>query len=180
MRRGAGGAALLVLKSGFWNLPSNPIMTRERVVLKVQKLPHFEGDLPEYKSALAAGFDIWASLKDPIRLRPLERALIPTGLCFETPEGFELQARPRSGLALKKGLTLLNTPGTIDADYRGEVKILVINLSEKDIVIQSRDRVAQLILAPVLRAKLKEAESLKESARGAGGFGSTGERQPKA
>ena len=144
------------------------------IILKVKKLPHFKGALPEYKSALASGFDIHACMERPIFLKPQERGLIPTGLSFEIPEGFELQARPRSGLALKKGLTLLNTPGTIDADYRGEIKILVINSGTEQITVTDQERIAQMVLCPVFQAQFEVSESLTGTPRGEGGFGSTG------
>ena len=147
---------------------------KKSIILKVKKLPHFRGQLPEYKSALASGFDIHACLERPVFLRPQERDLIPTGLSFEIPEGFELQARPRSGLALKKGLTLLNAPGTIDADYRGEIKILVVNSGLERITIADQERIAQMVLCPVLQAQFEVSESLTETTRGEGGFGSTG------
>ena len=146
----------------------------DSVVVKVKKLSCFRGELPEYKSLLSAGFDVRARLKSPAVLKPGERALIPTGLSFEIPPGFELQARPRSGLALKKGITLLNSPGTIDADYRGEIKILIINTGSEAVTIKDQERIAQLVLCQVSRARFKESENLTETARGAGGFGSTG------
>ena len=147
---------------------------KQSLVLRVKKLPHFRGELPEYKSALASGFDIRACLDRPVFLKPQERGLISTGLSFEIPEGFELQARPRSGLALKKGLTLLNTPGTIDADYRGEIKILVINSGTEFVTITDQERIAQLVLCPVFQAQFEVSDSLTETPRGEGGFGSTG------
>ena len=150
------------------------MVRKESTVIKVKKLPHFKGELPEYKSALASGFDIRACLDRPIFLKPQERSLIPTGLSFEIPEGFELQARPRSGLALKRGVTLLNTPGTIDADYRGEIKILIINSGTEQVTITDQERIAQLVLCPVLHAQFEVSENLNETSRGEGGFGSTG------
>ena len=144
------------------------------LLLKVRKLKHFKGELPEYKSEGASGFDIKACLTEDLILKPGERALIPTGLSFEIPPGFELQSRPRSGLALKKGLTVLNSPGTIDSDYRGEVKSLILNTGKEDVRIKDQDRVAQLVLCPVFRAKFIEQDQLSESQRGGGGFGSTG------
>ena len=144
------------------------------LLVKVKKLQHFEGDLPEYKSEGASGFDIRACLKEGITLNPGERVLIPTGLTFEIPSGFELQSRPRSGLALKQGLTVLNSPGTIDSDYRGEVKILILNTSRENTRIKNQDRISQLVLCPVFRAKFIEQDSLSKTERGGGGFGSTG------
>lgn len=142
--------------------------------MKVKTWPHFKGDAPKYQTALASGFDVRAQLDAPMVVKPLERVLVPTGLSFEIPEGFEIQARPRSGLAIKQGLTLLNTPGTIDADYRGEVKIIIINLSQETVTIQDQDRIAQLVLCPVYQAEFQFVEELSETVRGAGGFGSTG------
>lgn len=142
--------------------------------LSVLALENFKGALPQYESASASGMDVRAQLKEPLVLKPLSRALIPTGLIFEIPVGFEIQVRPRSGLAFKRGLTVLNSPGTIDADYRGELKILLINLGHEDIVISDQERVAQLVLAPVVQAKVVFAEKVSETARGESGFGSTG------
>ena len=142
--------------------------------LKIQKLPHFEGGLPEYKSQGASAFDVRACLKEPLTIPPGARALIPLGFKAEVPEGFELQARPRSGLALKSGLSLLNSPGTIDSDYRGELKILLINAGDKPVQIQNQERIAQMAVCPVVRAVFVEKEVLSETSRGEGGFGSTG------
>ena len=145
------------------------------ISLKIKKLSHFKGLLPQYESAGASGFDIRAQLEgESITLQPGERFLIPTGLAFEIPEGFEIQARPRSGLAIKKGVSLVNSPGTIDADYRGEVKIILINLGSEPFEIQDQDRIAQLVFTPVVQAEFELVESLDETSRGAGGFGSTG------
>lgn len=130
--------------------------------------------LPQSMSEGAAGSDITACLEAPITLKPLERAAVPTGLAFEIPSGYEVQVRPRSGLALKHGLTVVNAPGTIDSDYRGEVKILLVNLGEADVVVEPGMRVAQLVLQRVERAEWALAESLGRTARDAGGFGSTG------
>ena len=118
--------------------------------------------------------DLLADLPEDVRLEPLGRRLIPTGLALELPEGYEAQVRPRSGLALKHGLTCLNTPGTIDADYRGEVQVLLVNLSAEPVIVRRGDRIAQLLVAPVTRAELVEVEALSDTARGSGGFGSTG------
>lgn len=130
--------------------------------------------LPRYMTELAAGMDLHAALDAPLRLSPGERCLVPTGLAMAIPPGFEGQVRPRSGLALKKGVTLVNTPGTIDADYRGEIGILMINHGEDEVVLGPGDRIAQLIISPVQRAVLTEVETLGETARNAGGFGHTG------
>lgn len=142
--------------------------------VKIKKLENFKGELPAYQSEGASGFDVRAQLLEPVTLKFGERAMIPTGLSFEIPHGFEIQARPRSGWAAKFGLTVLNTPGTIDADYRGEVKIILINLGNEPIQIQDQERVAQLVLAPVYQARFELAHNLTETERGAGGFGSTG------
>ncbi len=145
--------------------------------IAVTRLPHAEGlPLPAYESHGAAGMDLRAAVAEdePITLRPRGRTMAPTGLCIALPEGFEAQVRPRSGLAAKAGVTCLNTPGTIDSDYRGEVKVILINLGPEDFVIRRGDRIAQMVIAPVVQATWAEVESLDETARGAGGFGSTG------
>jgi dUTP pyrophosphatase len=129
---------------------------------------------PGYETAGAAGADLRAVLDQPLTIQPGERALIPTGIRIELPAGVEAQIRPRSGLALKKGLTLLNAPGTIDSDYRGEIKIIVINLGNQTVRLETGDRIAQMVLAPVLRASFVEAPSISTTRRGEGGFGSTG------
>ena len=149
-------------------------MEIKKISVKIKKLPHFKGDLPAYESHLASGFDVRARLKAPVRIAHLERLLIPTGLSFEIPPGFELQVRPRSGLSLKKGLSLPNTPGTIDADYRGELKIPLINLSKEVQSVKDGERIAQVVLCPVFQAQWKLSENLTHTERGAGGFGSTG------
>jgi dUTP pyrophosphatase len=146
-------------------------------IVPIQRLPHGEGlPLPAYETAQAAGMDLRAAVPEdePFVLRPGSRHPVPTGLAFALPAGFEGQVRPRSGLAAKHGVTCLNTPGTIDADYRGEVKVILINLGEEDFVIRRGERIAQLIIAPVVQAAWSEVASLDETARGAGGFGSTG------
>lgn len=145
--------------------------------IPVTRLPHAEGiPLPAYETALAAGMDLRAAVAEdaPLTLKPMARAMVPTGLAFAVPAGFEAQVRPRSGLAAKAGITCLNTPGTIDADYRGEVKVILINLGEADFVIRRGDRIAQLVIAPVASATWLEVERLEATDRGAGGFGSTG------
>jgi dUTP pyrophosphatase len=139
------------------------------------RLPHgVDLPLPEYASAHAAGMDLLAAVDEPLTLRPGERALIPTGLAIALPDGYEAQVRPRSGLALKHGVTLLNSPGTIDADYRGEIGVILINLGAESFVIERGMRIAQMIMAPVTRIAWEKVIRLPESARGAGGFGSTG------
>ena len=130
--------------------------------------------VPEYKTAGAAGADICALVESPLTIPAGKYAMIPTGLFFEIPEGYEVQVRPRSGLAAKNGVTVLNTPGTIDSDYRGEIKVILINLGEKDFVINSGDRIAQMVIAPVTQASFEITDKLSDTERGAGGFGSTG------
>ena len=132
--------------------------------------------LPEYATKGASGMDIRASLDIPLTLQPLERNLIPTGLFVEIPQGYEIQIRPRSGLAIKQGITCLNTPGTIDSDYRGEIKIILINLSSEEQVIQPGDRIAQMIIQKTERAEFEQVEILNNTARAAGGFGHTGKQ----
>jgi dUTP pyrophosphatase len=146
----------------------------QKLTVKVKRLENFKGELPRYQTQHASGLDVRAQIGGTVVLAPGQRDMIPTGLAFEIPPGFEIQARPRSGWAAKDGMTVLNTPGTIDADYRGEVKIIVINLGDKPVEIKDGDRVAQLVLCPVLQAELQDVASLGESDRGAGGFGSTG------
>lgn len=130
--------------------------------------------LPDYASEGASGFDLRAHLDAPLTIEPGARAAVATGLAFETPEGFELQVRPRSGLARRHGVTVLNAPGTVDADYRGAVEVLLVNLGGEAFVVSPGDRIAQGVLAPVARARIEPAEALGRTARGAGGFGSTG------
>jgi dUTP pyrophosphatase len=130
--------------------------------------------LPAYETSSSAGLDVRSVLTDNLILKPLERALVKTGLFLEIPAGFECQVRPRSGLALKKGLTVLNSPGTIDADYRGEVGVILINLSAEEVVIENGERIAQLVFAKVEQAEWIETETISDTERGAGGFGSTG------
>lgn len=130
--------------------------------------------LPQYQTELSAGMDLMANLDEPVILKPLERKLIPTGLFIELPENYEAQIRPRSGLALKHGITVLNSPGTIDADYRGEIKVLLINLSDQPFTINDGERIAQMIVAPHATVSWLPVQHLNETARGEGGFGSTG------
>ena len=130
--------------------------------------------IPEYKTVGAAGADLYALVDSPITLAPGKTAMVPTGLFFEIPEGYEIQVRPRSGLAAKNGVTVLNTPGTIDSDYRGEIKIILINLGDKDFVINSGARVAQMVIAPLIQASFSIVDELSDTTRGSGGFGSTG------
>jgi dUTP pyrophosphatase len=146
------------------------------VTVKVRRVRPSDLPLPKYQTALSAGMDLLADLPEDVRLESLERRLIPTGLSIELPEGYEAQVRPRSGLALKQGLTCLNSPGTIDADYRGEVGVLLINLSKDPVVLKRGDRIAQLVIASCVQATLVEVETLSGTARGEGGFGSTGSK----
>ncbi|KGL52723.1 MULTISPECIES: dUTP diphosphatase [Porphyromonas] len=131
-------------------------------------------ELPEYGTLDSAGMDVRANIEEPLTLQPLERRLIPTGLFIELPRGYEAQMRPRSGLALKHGISLVNTPGTIDADYRGEIGIILINLSQGAYTLQPGERICQMVVAPYTRVEWDEVESLTDSERGAGGFGHTG------
>ena len=131
-------------------------------------------EIPEYKTEGAAGCDVCAFIPESVKLAPGKRAIIPTGLFFEIPEGYEIQVRPRSGLAAKNGITVLNTPGTIDSDYRGELKIILINLGDEDFSINNGDRIAQIVIAPVTQAQFVKTDVLSETERGDKGFGSTG------
>lgn len=143
----------------------------------VKRLPHGEGlPLPAYETPHAAGMDLRAAVADdaPVTLRPGDRHAVPTGLCIAIPPGFEGQVRPRSGLALRHGITCLNSPGTVDADYRGEVRVILVNLGPDDFVIRRGERIAQLLISPVVQAGWREVEELDATTRGEGGFGSTG------
>jgi dUTP pyrophosphatase len=145
--------------------------------VKAVRLPQAEGlPLPAYQSAGAAGLDLLAAVEAPVVLRPAKRTLIPTGLILELPVGFEAQVRPRSGLALRHGITVLNSPGTIDSDYRGEVQVLLINLGDRPFTIARGERIAQLVVARCERVKLVESAAASATRRGAGGFGSTGRK----
>ena len=130
--------------------------------------------LPHYETLASAGMDLRAAIDSPVVLKPLERAIVPTGLYMELPVGYEAQVRPRSGLAAKKGITVLNAPGTIDADYRGNVGVILVNLSNEDFTVENGERIAQMVIAKHERAEWEEVEALSETDRGAGGFGSTG------
>jgi len=147
------------------------------ITVRIMRLPHGEGlPLPSYQSAQAAGLDLAAAVQadTPLTLAPGARALVPTGIAIALPPGTEAQVRPRSGLAVKHGLTVLNAPGTIDADYRGELQVLLVNLGAEPVAITRGMRIAQLVIATVARAELREVTSLEQTTRGAGGFGSTG------
>lgn len=146
-------------------------------IVEIVQLPHAEGlPLPAYQSAQAAGLDLVAALPDdkPLTLAPMQRALVPTGLVLALPAGTEGQVRPRSGLAAKRGITVLNSPGTIDADYRGEISVLLINLGQQAETIGRGERIAQLVIAPVTNVQLRRVTAVSDTSRGAGGFGSTG------
>lgn len=142
--------------------------------MKVEIINRSRHPLPNYETALSAGMDLRANLDAPVTLPPLGRALIPTGLFIALPGGYEAQVRPRSGLAFKQGITVLNAPGTIDADYRGEIGVLLVNLSDQAVTLNDGDRVAQLVIAAYTRAEWSEVNELNQTQRGAGGFGSTG------
>lgn len=144
--------------------------------MKVLVINKSNNELPAYETIASAGLDIRAFIEDPITLKPFERKLVKTGLFLEIPVGYEAQVRPRSGFALKNGVTVLNSPGTIDADYRGEVGVILINLSQENVEIHSGDRIAQLVFAKVEQAEWNEVETLSETERGQGGFGSTGKK----
>jgi dUTP pyrophosphatase len=147
------------------------------IEVRIARLPHGDGlPLPAYQSALAAGLDLIAAVPDeaPLTLAPGARALVPTGIAIALPAGYEAQVRPRSGLAVRHGLTVLNTPGTVDADYRGEIKVLLINLGAEPVAVARGMRIAQLVVAPVAHALMCEVAALDPTDRGAGGFGSTG------
>jgi dUTP pyrophosphatase len=142
--------------------------------MKVKIINQSTHSLPAYETASSAGMDLRANLETPIELKPLERKLIPTGIFIELPVGFEAQIRPRSGMAFKHGITVLNAPGTIDADYRGEIKVIVCNVSNQSYTIENGDRVAQMVVARHERVDWEKVEILEETSRGAGGFGHTG------
>ena len=148
----------------------------EEITVKFKRLSEEFNNipLPSYSTSGSAGMDIRAAIKEPMNLKPMEVEMIATNLSVEIPEGFEIQVRPRSGLAAKHGIGILNSPGTIDSDYRGEVKIILINFSKEDFTIQPGDRIAQIILSKVYRAKLEETKELNKSKRGEGGFGHSG------
>ena len=145
------------------------------IEIAITRLPHNPNlPLPGYETEQSAGMDLAAAIDAPLTLTPGAREMIPTGLAIALPAGYEAQVRPRSGLAAKNGVTVLNTPGTVDADYRGEVKVILINLGAEDFVIERGMRIAQMVIAPVTQATFKEVDALSDTARGSGGFGSTG------
>ncbi len=144
-------------------------------VVRIMRLAHGHGlDLPRYETALAAGCDVRAAIDQPLTLAPGERFMVPTGIAIALPPGWEAQMRPRSGLAAKHGIACVNAPGTIDADYRGELKVILINHGQEDFTINRGDRIGQMVIAPVWQARFEEVDALDETKRGAGGFGSTG------
>ena len=142
--------------------------------MQVKVINKSKHPLPQYETIASAGMDVRANIDQSITLEPLGRSLVKTGLFMEIPIGYEIQVRPRSGLAFKKGITVLNSPGTIDADYRGELKVILINLSDKIFLVERGLRIAQMVLCPVVKARLREVETLEDTKRGSGGFGSTG------
>lgn len=151
------------------------LKNKERnMVLKV--INKSNNALPQYETLLSAGMDLRAYMSEDITLQPMQRILVPTGLFIELEEGYEAQIRPRSGLAFKNGITVLNSPGTIDADYRGEIKVLLINLSDKEFVIKSGERIAQMIITQYTKAQIIEVDTLSDTIRGEGGFGHTGKK----
>lgn len=144
----------------------------DKITVKI--INESSNDLPQYATTYAAGMDLRANLKEPVTLQPLERRLIPTGIRIELPEGYECQIRPRSGLALKSGITVLNTPGTIDADYRGEIGVILVNLSDKPFTVNHGERICQMVVARHASVEWQPSDNLAESNRGDGGFGHTG------
>ena len=144
--------------------------------MKVKVVNHSRFSLPEYQTPLSAGMDLRANIKESISLEPLQRALVPTGLYVELPAGYEMQIRPRSGLAAKQGITVLNAPGTIDADYRGEIKVILVNLSPEAVTINDGERVAQAVVARCEQVEWESVDELSSTERGEGGFGSTGKK----
>ncbi|MDA7803158.1 dUTP diphosphatase [Crocinitomix sp.] len=144
--------------------------------MEIEIINKSKHSLPQYETALSAGVDLRANIDTPITLKPLERSLVKTGLFIALPEGYEAQVRPRSGLAYKNGITVLNSPGTIDADYRGEIGVILVNLSSEPFVVNDGERIAQLVIAKYTQGKFKEVAELSATERGAGGFGSTGRK----
>lgn len=160
------------MKQSFFRLPI--VIFADMTVIEINIINRSSNPLPKYATAGSSGMDLKANLPEPLSFKPLERLLVPTGLFIELPAGYEAQVRPRSGLAIKQGITCLNTPGTIDADYRGEIKIILINLSAEIQVIQHGDRIAQLVIQKVEQAVWKETDQLAITTRNEGGFGHTG------
>lgn len=166
--RGVARQVEKMVSEALWNREPG------RVTLKFKKLEHFKGDLPSYQTSGASGLDVRACLNRELIIEPGQRVLIPTGLSVEIPRGYEVQVRPRSGLAITKGISLVNTPGTVDADYRGEVKVILINLGQEPVKIADQERIAQFVVCPVVQADIEVVDDLNDTERGAGGFGSTG------
>jgi dUTP pyrophosphatase len=159
----------------FFFVPLHIIYNKEiEIMVKIQLVNRGHQQLPAYATPQSAGMDLRANLDEPVTLHPMERRLIPTGLHIALPEGYEAQVRPRSGLALRHGLTVLNTPGTIDADYRGEIGVVLINLSQNDFVVNDGERIAQMVIARCEQGELVEVDVLDETERGEGGYGHTG------
>lgn len=156
----------------FYNLTFSPYFCAPR--MDIQIINNSSNPLPSYQTEGSAGMDLYANLEFNVSLKPLERSLIPTGLHIALPAGYEAQIRPRSGLAIKQGITCLNTPGTIDSDYRGEIKVILINLSNEEQIIKNGDRIAQMVIASYQQAHFVQVNQLSETSRGSGGFGSTG------
>lgn len=142
--------------------------------MKIKIVNQSKHDLPEYATPYSAGMDLRANIDEPVTLKPLQRALIPTGLYIQLPKGYEAQIRPRSGLAIKHGISLVNTPGTIDADYRGEIRVILVNLSSEDFIVNDGERICQMVIAQYAQAQWESVDKLDETERGAGGFGHTG------
>lgn len=142
--------------------------------MKIKIVNQSKHDLPEYATPYSAGMDLRANIDEPVTLKPLQRTLIPTGLYIQLPEGYEAQIRPRSGLAIKHGISLVNTPGTIDADYRGEIRVILVNLSSEDFIVNDGERICQMVIAQYAQAQWESVDKLDETERGAGGFGHTG------
>lgn len=157
----------------FFTLKKTPSKKSEKLSMKIKIINKSQHALPQYQTALSAGLDLCANINDSIILKTLERKLIPTGLFLELPKGYEAQVRPRSGLALKNGISVLNAPGTIDADYRGEIGVILVNLSKEDFTINNGDRIAQMVIAKHETAEWQEVSEINETERGTGGFGST-------
>lgn len=174
LRKLAGAFESFLKESPLKNASFVNRKSEAKVSMQVKKWPHFKGELPKYQTSGSSGLDVRAQLNETMVIPPGARALVPTGMSLAVPEGFEIQARPRSGLAIREGLSLVNTPGTIDSDFRGEVKIILINLGDKDIEIKDQDRIAQLCVCPIIQAQVVEVDDLDSTDRGAGGFGSTG------
>jgi dUTP pyrophosphatase len=160
---------MTALKNSITPEPQNSLMLGVKILDHAIGLP-----LPSYATPQSAGLDLLAAIDTPITVKPFERVMVPTGLCIALPDGFEAQVRPRSGLAAKNGLTVLNSPGTIDADYRGEIKVILINLSQENFVIERGSRIAQMVLASYVQAQWDVRLELDDTLRGSGGFGSTG------